>query len=99
MIGCSGSEKTKVLFSLIKNQQSDINKVYLYIKDPFKSMYQLLINGRVKVGIENWENPKTCIDYTQKIYDVYENLEDYNARKKKMERIVFDDMIADRECN
>ena len=48
----SGSEKTNVLLDLIKNQQPDIDNIYLYVKVPFKSKYQLLINGREKVGIK-----------------------------------------------
>ena len=38
--------------NLIKTQRPDIAKLYLYDKDPSKSKYQLLINGREKVGIE-----------------------------------------------
>ena len=53
IIGGSGSGKTNVFLNLIKYQQADIGKMYLYVKDPLKSMYQLLINGREKVGIEN----------------------------------------------
>ena len=45
----SGSE----LLNLIKHQRPDIDKRYLYVKDPFESKYQLLINGREKVGIKN----------------------------------------------
>ena len=42
-----------MLLNLIKHQGQDINKVYLYIKDPFKSSkYQLLINVRGKVWIK-----------------------------------------------
>ena len=29
--------------NLIKNQQADIDKTYLYVKDPFELKYQLLI--------------------------------------------------------
>ena len=47
-----GSGKTNVLLNLIKNQQPEIDKTYLYVKYPFKSKYQLLIKGREKVGIE-----------------------------------------------
>ena len=43
IIGGSGSEKTKSLFNLI-NQQPDIDKVYLYAKDPYESKNQFLIN-------------------------------------------------------
>ena len=78
---------------LIKNQQPDIDRIYLYIKDPFESKYQLLINGKERVGIEILKNPKTFIDYSQTIDDVYENLEDCNPTKKRRVLIVFDDMI------
>ena len=56
IIGGSGSGKINVLLNLIKNQRLDIDKIYLYVKDPFESMYQLLINGREKVGMENLKN-------------------------------------------
>ena len=63
IIGGSGSGKTNVLLNLIKQQQPDIDKIYLYVKDPFESKYQLLINGREKVGIKTIRNPKAFIDY------------------------------------
>ena len=44
IIGGSGSGKTNVLLNLIKHQRSDIDKIYLYVKYPFESKYQLLIN-------------------------------------------------------
>ena len=69
-------------------------------KDPFKSKFnQLFINGRENVGIKILKNPKAFIDYSQTIDDVYENLEDYNLKKKKKMLIVFDDMIADMKSN
>ena len=82
-----------MLLKLIKNQQPDIDRIYLYIKDPFESKYQLLINGKERVGIEILKNPKTFIDYSQTIDDVYENLEDCNPTKKRRVLIVFDDVI------
>ena len=48
IIGGSGSGKTNVLLNLIKHQRLDIDKIYLYVEDPFESKYQLLINGRKK---------------------------------------------------
>ena len=48
IIGGSGSGKTNVLLNLIKHQQPDIDKIYSYVKDSFKSKCQLLINGREK---------------------------------------------------
>ena len=78
LIGGSGSGKTNALLNLIKHQQPDIDKKYLYVKEQLESKYQLLIKGRGEVGIENLKNPKAFIDYLQTIDDVYENLEDYN---------------------
>ena len=86
-----------MLLNLIKHQGQDINKVYLYIKDPFKSSkYQLLINGRGKVWIKK---KKIFIDYSQAIDDVYENLEDYDPTKERKVLLVFDDRIADMKAN
>ena len=56
IIGGSRSGKTNVLLNLIKHQRPDIDKIYFYVKDPFKSKYQFLINRREKVGIENLKN-------------------------------------------
>ena len=36
IIGGSGSEKTNVLLNLIENQP-DIDKIYLYAKDPYEA--------------------------------------------------------------
>ena len=71
----------------------------MYFKDLFESKYQLLINGREKVGIKNLEKPNAAFDYSQAIGDVYEKLENYNPVKKRRVLIVFDDMIADMESN
>ena len=71
----SGSGKTNVLLNLIKNQQSDTSPSYLYVKNPVVLKYQLLIIRREKAGIENLKNPNAFIDYSQKIYDIYQNLE------------------------
>ena len=86
-----------MLLNLIKNQGPDIDKVYLYFKDPFESKYQFVINGREKVGTKKLKNPKTFIDYSQTIDDVYDYLQDYNPAMKRKVLIVFDDMIADME--
>ena len=48
VIGGWGSGKTNVLLNLIKHQQPDIDKIYLYVKDPFGSTYQLLIMEKKK---------------------------------------------------
>ena len=50
IIGGSRSGKTNALLNLTKHQQPDIDKIYLFIKDPFESKYQLLVSRREKIG-------------------------------------------------
>ena len=95
IIDDSGLGKTNVLLNLVKHQELDIGRIYLYVKDPCKWKYQLIINGREKLGIENLKNPKAVVDYSRLIDDVYENLKDHNPTKKRRVLIVFYDMISD----
>ena len=76
-----------------------MDKIYLYVKDPFKSKYQLLIHERDKVEIKKLENAKASIDYSQTFDGVYECLKDYNPMKKKKKLIVFDDIIVHMQAN
>ena len=85
--------------NLLKHQRPDIDKIYLHVKDPFESKYQLLINGREKVGIGLSKIPKASLVINKQFIDVYENLEDYDPTKKRRVLIVFDSMIADIESN
>ena len=80
--------------NLIKNQQ-DIDKIYLYAKDPYEAKYQYLINKREKVGLDHFNDPKAFLEYSNDMLDVYKNIEDYSPDNKRKVRIVFDDMIAD----
>ena len=75
IIGDSGSAKHYLLLKL-KNQRPDIDKIYWYVKNPFESKCQFLINVREKVGIEKLKNLKIFTDYSQAIHSVSENLED-----------------------
>ena len=66
----SGSGKTNLLLNLIENQP-DIDKLYLYVKDPYESKYQYLINKRESVGINHFNDSKAFIDYSNDMHDVY----------------------------
>ena len=94
IVGGSGSAKTNALLNLINNQP-DIDKVYLYAKDPYEANYQYLIYKREKVGLDHFNDPKAFIEYSNDMQDVYKNIEYYNANKKRKVLIVFDVMIAD----
>ena len=52
IVGSSGSGKTNLLFNLI-SQQPDIDKIYLYAKDPYEAKYQFLTNKRENAGLED----------------------------------------------
>ena len=71
-----------MLLNLIKHQEPDVEIIYLYVKDPFESKYELLVKAREKFGIIDIKNPKTFIDYSQTIEEVYGNAEYYNPAKK-----------------
>ena len=63
-----------MLLNFIKHQEPDTDNIY--VKDPLKSKYQMLINGREKTEIENLIVLKEFVDYSQKIDDVSDNLEE-----------------------
>ena len=56
ILGGSGSAKTNALSNLINNQ-SGIDKKYLYAKGPFEPKYQHLVNKREKVGLKHFDDP------------------------------------------
>ena len=94
IIGSSGSGKTNALLNLINNQP-DIDKVYLYVKGLYEAKYQFLINKREEVGLDHFNDPKTFIEYSNYMRDVYKNIEDYNLGRERKILIGFDDIIAD----
>ena len=94
IIGGSGSRKANALLNLINNQP-DIDKIYLYAKDPYEAKYQFLINKRKSTGLKHFNDPKAFIEHSNDMQDVYKNIEQYNIGKKRKILIAFDDMIAD----
>ena len=92
IIGGSRSEKSNVLLDLIENQP-DIDKIYLYAKDPYEAKYQYLINKRKSVGINHFNDPKAFIEYSNDMRYVYKNINHYSADQENKILIVFDDMI------
>ena len=91
-------EKPNASFNLINNQP-DIDKIYLYPKDPYEEKYQYLVNKRVKVGLNHYDDPKALMYYSNDMQDVYKNIEDYNPGNKRKVLTVFDDMISDMNNN
>ena len=82
------------MLNLIENQP-DIDKIYLYAKDPYEAKYQYLINKKEGVGISQFNDPKPFIEYSNDMRGVYKNIDEYNPDKENKILIVFDAMIAD----
>ena len=90
----SGFGKIDALLNLINNQP-DIEKIYLYAKDPYEVQHQFLFNITESIGLKHFDDPKAFIEYSNDMQDVYKNINEYNIDKKRKILIVFDDMIAD----
>ena len=98
IIGGSVSGKINSIFNL-RNQQSNIVKIYLYTKDPYEAKYQFLIKKPENVGTKHFNDSKVFIEYSNDMGDIYKRIEEYNPNKTRKILIVFDDMIADMLSN
>ena len=94
IIGGSGSGKTNALLNLI-DEQNNMGKIYLYTKELSDPNYEYLIKKRKKTGIKHFNDSNTFIECSNTMDDVYENIDDYNPKRKRKIFIIFDDMIAD----
>ena len=73
IIGGSGSGKTNLLINLISHQP-DIDKIYLYAKDPYEAKYQLLINKRESTDLKHLNDSKAFIENSIDLDDIYKNI-------------------------
>ena len=94
IVAGSWSGKTNVLLNL-KENQPDIDKIYLYAKDLYEAKYQYLINKREGVGMNHFNDPKAFIEYSNNMRDLYKNIDKYNPSKKNKILIAFNDIIVD----
>ena len=67
----------------------------MYTKDLSEPRYQILIKKREDAGIKNLNDQSAFIEYPGTVGGVYNNIDDYNRRRKRKVLIVFDDLIAD----
>ena len=67
----------------------------MYAKYLDKPEYQSLIKKRENAGINDLNDPNAVIEYSNTMDDVYDNIDDYNTKRKRKFLIVFDDMITD----
>ena len=74
-------EKTNSLFNLII-QQPDIDKIYLYTKDPYEAKYQILIKERKSTELKHLNDYNAFIEYSSDMDHTYKSIEEYVSTKK-----------------
>ena len=63
------------------NDQADINRIYLYAKDPYETKYQLLTNKLHSVSLKHRNDLKAFIDYCNDMDVIYEDIDEHNPIK------------------
>ena len=66
----------------------------MYAKDLEEPKYQFLIVKREKAGLKNLNDKNAFIEHSNTMDDIFENIEDYNKKRKRKVVIVFDNMIS-----
>ena len=86
IVGGSGFGKTDALLNLINNEP-DIDKTYLYAKDPSEAKYQLLINKWEITGLKYFNYSNVFIEHSNNMDVIYKNIKVYNPNKKNNDPI------------
>ena len=66
----------------------------MYAKDLEEPKYQLSIKKREQAGQKYLKDLNAFIEHSNTMDDIYENIEDYNKKRKRKALIVFDNMIS-----
>ena len=88
----------ETLLSVI-NHQPDIDKMYLYAKNPYEAKCQLLIEKRESASLKNLNDSKAFNEYSNDVDNIYKNIGEHSPNRKWKILIIFDDMIADMLSN
>ena len=92
-------KKKNALLNLV-NEQNDIDKIYLFSKDLSGAKYKFLIKKGKNAVIKYLNDPNAFIECFNTMDDVYENIDNYNPRRKTNLCVcVFDHTIADMMTN
>ena len=66
----------------------------MYAKDLSQPKYEFLIKKRENVGTNHFNGPNAFIECSNRMDDVYPNIDDNNPSRKRKNLIVLDDMIV-----
>ena len=67
----------------LRNDKQDIDKIYLYSKDPFQAKYQFLINKRESRYLKYFNDSEAFNECSNYMDNIYKNIEKYNPNKKQ----------------
>ena len=67
----------------------------MYAKDLSEPKYEYLIRNRENTGIKHLNDSKAFNECSNTMNEVYENIDNYNPKRKRKILIAFDDMITD----
>ena len=94
VIGPSGSGKTNYLLNKFQTDNNIIDKNFLYCKDLEEPKHQLLIKKREQAGTKHLKDPAAFIEYSNNMDDIYDDIEDYNKKRKRKVLTALGDMIS-----
>lgn len=77
------------------DHQLDFIKLYLYVKDPYKPIYQLLTNKQKEIGIKHLKNSKAFIEDFSNLKHVDAIIDAINSNEKFQKLVTFDDILID----
>ena len=80
--------KSNASLTLINNQL-DIDEIYLYVKDPYEAKYHFLINKKESIELKHFNDPKSFIECSNDMQDVYKNTKECNIDEKRKILMVF----------
>ena len=83
IIGPSGSGQTNYLLNSIQKDNNIIDKIYLYAKVLETPKYQFLIERREKKWIRKFQCPAPFIEYSNKMDDIYDDINDYSKKGRE----------------
>ena len=65
------------------NEQDNVDKIYLYVKDLSEPKNEYLIKNRENSGIKHLNDTKAFIECSNTIDEVFKSINEYNPGRKK----------------
>ena len=60
----------------LSNHEPDIDKKFLYVKNPYEAKYQLLINKTQDKGLKYLNDSKAFIDFSNEMNKIQKNIKE-----------------------